>query len=34
MLIATARDLSMPIVTRDSKILEYASAGHVVAIAC
>lgn len=34
MLIATARDLSMPIVTRDSKILGYARAGHVAAIAC
>jgi PIN domain nuclease of toxin-antitoxin system len=34
MLIATARALSMPIITRDSKILDYASAGHVAALAC
>ncbi|HZL00436.1 MAG TPA: type II toxin-antitoxin system VapC family toxin [Caulobacteraceae bacterium] len=34
MLIATARHLAMPIVTRDSKILSYAAAGHVTAIAC
>ncbi len=34
MLIATARHLGMPIVTRDSKILAYAAAGHVSAIPC
>jgi PIN domain nuclease of toxin-antitoxin system len=34
LLIATARHLSMPIVTRDAKILAYAAAGHVSAIPC
>jgi len=34
LLIATARHLAMPIVTRDAKILAYAAAGHVSAIAC
>jgi PIN domain nuclease of toxin-antitoxin system len=34
LLIATARHISMPIVTRDSRILEYAEAGQVAAIAC
>jgi PIN domain nuclease of toxin-antitoxin system len=34
LLIATARQLSMPIVTRDTKILAYAAAGHVSAISC
>jgi PIN domain nuclease of toxin-antitoxin system len=34
MLIATARHLGLPIVTRDSKIIAYAAAGHVLAIAC
>jgi len=34
LLIATARHISMPIITRDSRILEYAGAGRVAAIAC
>lgn len=32
--IATARDLGMTVVTRDKKILNYAKAGHVKALAC
>jgi PIN domain nuclease of toxin-antitoxin system len=34
LLLATARDLAMPIVTRDARILDYAAAGHVAAISC
>jgi PIN domain nuclease of toxin-antitoxin system len=34
LLIATARALSVPIVTRDRRILAYAQAGFVAAIAC
>jgi PIN domain nuclease of toxin-antitoxin system len=34
LIIATARHLGMPIVTSDRKILAYAEAGHVAAIAC
>jgi len=34
LLIATARALQMPIVTRDSRILNYARAGFVEAIPC
>jgi PIN domain nuclease of toxin-antitoxin system len=34
LLIATARHLNIPIVTRDRLILEYAAQGHVGAIAC
>lgn len=34
LLIATARALQIPIVTRDSRILNYARAGFVAAIAC
>jgi PIN domain nuclease of toxin-antitoxin system len=34
LLIATARHLAMPIVTRDTRIVAYAAAGHVGAIAC
>jgi PIN domain nuclease of toxin-antitoxin system len=34
LLIATARALQIPIVTRDSRILSYARAGFVAAIAC
>jgi len=34
LLIATARHLAMPIVTRDAKIIAYAAAGHVSAIPC
>lgn len=33
-LIATARAISVPIVTRDQKILSYATAGHVRAVPC
>jgi PIN domain nuclease of toxin-antitoxin system len=34
LLIATARELGVPLVTRDRRILEYAAQGHVDAIAC
>jgi PIN domain nuclease of toxin-antitoxin system len=34
LLIATARHLGMPIVTRDRRIIEYAEAGWVRVIAC
>ena len=34
LLIATARDVNLPIVTRDRKIIDYADAGHVSAIVC
>ncbi|HEY2177248.1 MAG TPA: type II toxin-antitoxin system VapC family toxin [Caulobacteraceae bacterium] len=34
LLLATARGLAMPIVTRDSRILDYAAARHVSAIRC
>ncbi|MBA3810185.1 MAG: type II toxin-antitoxin system VapC family toxin [Caulobacteraceae bacterium] len=34
LLIATARDLGMPIVTRDAKIIAYAAAGHVTVVPC
>ena len=34
LLIATARDLGVPIVTRDRRILDYAEQGHVDVIAC
>jgi PIN domain nuclease of toxin-antitoxin system len=34
LLIATARSLNVPIVTRDRFILDYAEAGHVDAIVC
>ena len=34
MLIATARDNNLVLVTRDEKILEYAKLGHVRAVAC
>lgn len=34
LLIATARDLGVPLVTRDRRILNYAAQGHVEAIAC
>ena len=33
-LVATARILDVPLVTRDERILAYARAGHVRAIAC
>ena len=34
LLVATARELDVPIVTRDRQILRYAEDGHVRAIAC
>jgi PIN domain nuclease of toxin-antitoxin system len=34
MIIATARHLQIPIVTRDGKIIAYAGAGHAEVIAC
>lgn len=34
MLVATARELEAPLVTRDARILAYAEAGHVRALAC
>ena len=34
LLIATARHLGVPIVTRDAKIIDYAAAGHVAVIPC
>ena len=34
LIIATARDLGAAIVTRDRKILDYAQAGYVEAVAC
>ena len=34
MLVATARSLRCPLMTRDRKILDYAQHGHVMAIAC
>ena len=33
-IIATAREYGMRIVTRDRKILDYADKGHVMALAC
>jgi PIN domain nuclease of toxin-antitoxin system len=34
LLVATARELDVPLVTRDRRILEYGEAGHVKTIAC
>ena len=34
MIVATARQLGIPVVTRDSRILAYARCGHVSAIRC
>ncbi len=34
LIVAAARHLGMPIVTRDRKIIAYAEAGHVQVIAC
>jgi PIN domain nuclease of toxin-antitoxin system len=34
LLIATARHMAMPIVTRDAKIIAYATSGAVSAIPC
>lgn len=33
-ILATARELGLTVVTRDRKILDYAASGHVAAIAC
>lgn len=33
-MIAIARELDVPLITRDRAILDYAAAGHVRAIAC
>lgn len=33
-IVATARHLGIPVVTRDSKIVAYAGSGHVRVIAC
>ena len=33
-IVATARTLTLRIVTRDRKILDYAARGHVLALAC
>jgi PIN domain nuclease of toxin-antitoxin system len=34
LLVATARELDVPIVTRDRQILDYGEAGHVRTLAC
>lgn len=34
LLIATAREMGVPLMTSDRRILDYAAAGHVEAIAC
>jgi len=34
LLIATARQLDVPLVTRDSRIIEYAREGHVKVLVC
>ncbi len=34
MIVATARHLGVPVVTRDARILAYARRGHVAAIRC
>ncbi|MFL6846596.1 MAG: type II toxin-antitoxin system VapC family toxin [Allosphingosinicella sp.] len=34
LLVATARELNVPLVTRDERILAYGKAGHVATIAC
>ena len=33
-IVATAREYGLRIVTRDAKILDYAARGHVLALAC
>ena len=33
-LVATARQLNLPMMTRDKRILDYAKAGHVRAVKC
>ena len=34
LIVATARHMRIPVVTRDTKIIAYAGAGHVAAIPC
>lgn len=34
MIVATARQLGVPVITRDARILAYARRGHVAAIRC
>ncbi len=34
LLIATARHMRVPIITRDRKIIAYAAQGHVEVVAC
>lgn len=34
LIVATARHLGVPIVTRDSKMIAYAAAGHVSVVVC
>ena len=34
LVVATARHLGLPIVTRDRKMIAYAEGGHVNVIAC
>ena len=34
LIIATARDRGLPVVTRDTAILRYASAGHLTVLTC
>jgi PIN domain nuclease of toxin-antitoxin system len=34
LLAATARELGAPLVTRDARLLAYAAAGHMRAVAC
>lgn len=33
-IVATARHLNAPVVTRDTKIIDYAEAGHVRVVRC
>ena len=34
LLVATARELGVPLVTRDQSIIDYAAAGHLLVIPC
>lgn len=34
LLVTTAREMDVPILTRDQRILDYAAAGHVQAVPC
>lgn len=34
LLVATARNMNMPLLTRDQRILDYAAGGHVQAVPC